>query len=106
MPVIDHADGLIRRAELHLIPQLRIALQPLVIHPLQHGDMDVHIVVDTNLVLALVIPVKPTGVLRQCSAPRNRHRQQQSVQSRSIKSLSDVLSRGHHDNLFTGWYLL
>lgn len=65
-------------------------------------DMDIHIVVNADLALALAAAVEPSSVLRQCAASGDGHSQQQSVQPGRVKSFADVLSRGDYDYLFIG----
>ena len=97
MSIINHTDKLIRCTEFDLISQLRIAFHAFMIHPLQGRNMDIHIIVDTNFLLSFIISVEASGILCQCAFPRYGHRQEQGVQPRGVKALSDILS-GRNDH--------
>ena len=98
MSIINHTDKLIRCTEFDLISQLRIAFHAFMIHPLQGRNMDIHIIVDTNFLLSLIISMKSSSILGQCAFPRYGHRKKQGVQPWGVKSLSNILSGGndHH----------
>ena len=68
------------------------------IHPLQGGNMDIHIIIDASFLLSFIISMETSGILCQCTFPRYGHRQKQGVQPRRVKSLSNILSGGndHH----------
>ena len=74
-------------------------------HPRQHRHVEVRVVVDAHLALAVVEAVQSARVLGDRAAPRDRKRQEQRVQTRIVESLADVLA-GRQDDpclVATGW---
>ena len=66
-------------------------------HPRQHRHIEIGVVVDAHLALAVVEAMQPAGVLGDGSSPRDWKRQKQRVQPRIVESLSDVLASGQDD---------
>ena len=69
-------------------------------HSRQHRHVEVGIVVDAHLSLAVVEPMESARVLRDRASPRDRQRQKQRVQARIVESLSDVFAGGKNDSCF------
>ena len=57
-------------------------------HPREHRDVEVRVVVDAHFALAVVQPVQPAGVLRDCAPPRDRQREEQRVEARIVEALA------------------
>jgi hypothetical protein len=69
----------------------RLAPSP-VEHSRQHRHVQIGIVVDAHLALAVVQTMRSAGVLRDRSSPRDRKRQKQRVQTRIVEPLANVLT--------------
>src|SRR5216684_5533502 len=72
-------------------------------HSRQHGHVQVGVVVDSYLTLAVIQAMQPSDVLRNRSPPRDRQRQEQRVQARIVESLSDVFASRQDDATFFPW---
>ena len=59
-------------------------------HAREHRNGPIDIIVYDYLMLALMVTVKPTDILRKCAFPRDRHRKEQGIESRIIKTLAQV----------------
>lgn len=53
----------------HDIAKLRVTADPLVVHPVEHGDENIGVIVDCRLGFSLVITVQSADVLRERSFP-------------------------------------
>ena len=78
------------------ISHAAVPAHTLVKHTSKHGHVPVHVVIDPDLSLALMSPVKATGVLHQSPSPGNRHHQKQRVEACVIEPLTDE-STGRED---------
>ena len=67
-----------------------IAGHPAFVHPRQDGNPPIHIVVDPRLGLPRMQSMQPSCVLHDGAPPRDRHGQEQGVQSRLVEALPDV----------------
>ena len=68
-------------------------------HPRQHRHVQVGVVVDADLALAIVQAVQAADVLRNRPAPRNGQREKQGIQPRIVEPFADVSPRGEQDPL-------
>ena len=84
-----------------LIANGSIAGQPAFVHPRQDRNPPVHIVVDPHLGLRRMQSMQPTCVLHDGAPPRDRHGQEQGVQSRVVEALADVPPCGENQKLLT-----
>jgi len=50
-----------------------VGREPLLIHPLQHFHVDIHIVIDNDTLLALEVPVQSPGILGNVAFPGDWH---------------------------------
>src|ERR1017187_1763217 len=76
------------------VPDGSISFEPLLVHPREHRNVCIHVVVNPNNLLAVVNSMQATHELLQGAAPRNRHRQEQRVEPRIVKTLAYVASGG------------
>ena len=93
-----HVSG-VRR---NLITDGGISFQTLVIHPFQHGRVDVHIIIDTNIAFVGVQTMKSAGILRYSSLPGYGHGQKQRIKPCFVKALADVFAGCAYDQGFVG----
>src|SRR5579864_2930880 len=59
-------------------------------HAREHGNGPIDVIVDDHLMLALMVTVKPTDILRKRALPRDRHRKEQGIESRIIKTFAQI----------------
>ena len=69
-----------------------VATQASLAHPNQHGDLPIHVVIYLHFRLAGLNAVEASGVLNQCSLPRNRKCKEQRIESGVVEALTDVPS--------------
>src|ERR1043166_818399 len=77
-----------------------VALQPTLVHPGQHQNVTVHIIVDLHKSLVVVETMQPAYILLQCALPGDRHGQKERVETRVVKPFSDVASRRQNHSRF------
>ena len=75
------------------VAHVAIALQSPVIHPREHSDIGIDVIIDFDHTLVIVKPVESSDVLLKRAPPRNRHRQEQCVEAGVVKPLADVAPR-------------
>src|ERR1700722_13020766 len=74
-----------------------VSFQPLLIHPRKHSNLCIHVIEHSHDLLPVVDPMKTPDVLLERAAPRDRHREKQSVESGVVEALADVASSGKQD---------
>ena len=80
-----------------------IASTTAVEHPRQHRDVQVSVVVDAHLALAVMQPVQSTDVLRDRSMPGDGKRQEQGVEPGVVESLADVAAGRQEHAILMRW---
>src|SRR5262245_5177524 len=73
---------------------------PPVKHSRQHRHVEIGVVVDTHLALAVVETMQSAGILRDGSSPGYGKRQKQRVQPGIVESLANVLASREYDSPF------
>jgi hypothetical protein len=63
------------------VAHVAIALQSPVIHPREHSDVGIDVIIDFDDTLVIVEPMESSDVLLKRAPPRNRHRQEQCVEA-------------------------
>ena len=69
MTIVNNTNGAIGCSKMNLVSKFSLALNSFLVHALQHRNMDVHIAVDTNLLLAFIILMEASSVLCQTNLP-------------------------------------
>ncbi len=59
-------------------------------HPRKYGNVYIHIVIYPDLMLSSVQTMQPTCILCDRTLPGNRHREEQSVETRIVKSFTQI----------------
>jgi hypothetical protein len=72
----DGGRAMWNRLPLHHITNRGIALQSALVHPGQHQNVAVHIIVDLHKSLVRMETMQPAHILLQRALPGNRHRQE------------------------------
>src|SRR5271155_3439 len=79
-----------RRGRQHFVTHVAVALQSPVVHPREHSDVGIDVIVDFDDTLVIVKPMESSDVLLKRAFPRNRHRQEQRVETSIVKPLTYV----------------
>ena len=77
-----------------------VAAAAAVEHPGQHRHVQIGIVIDADLALAVVQPVQAAHILGDGAPPRNGQRQKQRVEPRVVEAFANVFARGQQHALF------
>ena len=85
------------RRQQHGVADGLIAPAAPVEHSCEHRHVEIRVVVDADLALAVVEAVQAAGVLRDRASPRDRQRQEQRVEAGIIEPFADVLA-GRQDD--------
>ena len=75
------------------VSQFLVASQAAAEHRVRDRLVFVEVIEDQGIALVLVLSMKPPGILNQAAFERKRHRQNQSIQTRQIESLTDQRRR-------------
>src|SRR6266496_4791564 len=75
---------------LHGVANRGISFQPSLVHPRQHRNVRIHIVVDLNNMLVVMKPMQSPDILLESSFPRNWHSQKKSIQPGIVKPFADI----------------
>jgi len=62
------------------------------VHPREHPDIDIDVIVNLHRLLVVVEPVEAAHVLLQRSLQRDWHRQKQRVETAIVKAFANVAS--------------
>src|SRR5439155_22021562 len=65
-------------------------------HPRQHGNVQIRVVINPHFAFAFVEAMQSAHILSDRSPPRNRQREEQSIETRVVESLADESSRGQN----------
>jgi hypothetical protein len=65
----------------------------------EHGHLAIDIIMDDDLPLQVMKPVKTARILRQGSSPGDRHGEEERVQSLIVEAFAEI-SAGGHDHPF------
>lgn len=76
-----------------------ITFAALLKHPGKHGNSAIDVVIDTHFRLCRMKAVQPADVLLECSAPRNRQREKERIQSRIIETFANVSTGGDNNSI-------
>jgi hypothetical protein len=72
------------------ITHVAVTLQSPVVHTREHSDVGIDVIIYFDDTLVIVKPMEPSHVLLKRAFPRNRHRQEQRVESSIVKPLTYV----------------
>src|SRR5665213_1304789 len=75
------------------ITQSAVSGLPFLSHSCQYGNRGVNVVVYGNFSFVGVIAVEPAGILRDGAFPRNRHCQEERVETRVVEALAEISPR-------------
>jgi len=78
------------------VPHCPITALALIPHPGELRVVDVHVVVDADVLLAGVVPVQAARILLKRSLPRNRHSEHHGIQRRVIEALAHQPAGGDY----------
>ena len=76
-----------------------IRSEALLEQPQEHRNLPVDVVVDPNLGLCRMRPVKASAVLDERALPRDRHREEEGVETGVVEALADVATRREDEAL-------
>ena len=77
-----------------------VAGAALVEHAGKHRDIEVGVIVDADLALAIVEAMEAAGILGDDAAPGDRHGEEQGVEPRVVETFADEFAGGDHDARF------
>jgi hypothetical protein len=80
----------IRGLRFDLVSDGPIASQPSLEHAGEHGNFRIDVIEDADNLLAVLNPMQPPNVLLQCTPPRNRHREEESIEPGIVEAFADV----------------
>jgi hypothetical protein len=87
----------------HVEAEGGVAGQTLLVHPGEHGDAGVDVVVDLDVVLSVMGPEETTDVLDDPAFPCQWEGEEEGVERRPVEALPEVGRRGHeHDATAVG----
>ena len=92
-----------RRGLFEQITQSAVSGSPPGRHPCEDRYGDIHIVDDQDIGLADMLAVQAPDILRQCSFPRNGHRQEQRVEPWIVEPLANIPACRQDDAFLGLW---
>lgn len=79
-----------------------VAFRPALVHPRQHRNTTIYVVVDLHESFVVVETVQPAHVLLERALPGDRHRQEERIQTRVVKTFAYVAPRRQN---YPGFFL-
>ena len=84
----------------YFIAEGLVADQPLIVHPHQHRDFSVHVIINLYHLFIVVKAMETADILLEGTPSGDGHDQEQRIQAGIVKPLSNIPAGGQDQSLF------